>query len=152
MSSGLGLPYSISLLYGSMFWGYSKGSRANSNYEFIGIKCIKCYLPWKIHLRCDSACPFLIKIFLCSLHRQESYREDFLSRNDLLCILETIIAQHMPCKLSLLSPDWINPKNYHSPSWSCVHPNVHISWECFPSLSTYLKSIMTSILYALFWV
>jgi len=55
MSSGLGLPYSISLLYGSMFWGYSKDSRANSNYEFVGIKRIKCYLPWKIHLWCNTA-------------------------------------------------------------------------------------------------
>jgi len=55
MSSGLGLPYSISLLYGSTFWEYSKGSRVNSNYEFIGIKRIKCYLPWKIHLRCNNA-------------------------------------------------------------------------------------------------
>jgi len=55
MSSGLGLPYSISLLYGSTFWEYSKGFRANSNYEFIGIKRIKCYLPRKIHSRCNNA-------------------------------------------------------------------------------------------------
>jgi len=54
MSSGLGLPYSISLLYGSTFWGYSKGSRANFNYEFVGIKHIKYYLPWKIHLQCNN--------------------------------------------------------------------------------------------------
>ena len=55
MSSGLGLPYSISLLYGSTFWGYSKSSRANSNHEFVGIKRIKCYLPRKIHWRCNNA-------------------------------------------------------------------------------------------------
>jgi len=56
------------------------------------------------------ACPFLIQILLCSLHRQASYREDSSSRTNLLHILETIIAQHMPCKLSLLSSDQINPK------------------------------------------
>ena len=55
MSFGLVLPYSMSLLYGSMLWGYRKGSRANSNYEFVGIKRIKCYLPWKICLWCNTA-------------------------------------------------------------------------------------------------
>ena len=55
MSFGLVLPYSMSLLYGSMLWGYRKGSRANFNYEFVGIKRIKCYLPWKICLWCNTA-------------------------------------------------------------------------------------------------
>ena len=44
----------MSLLYGGTFWGYRKGSRANSNYKFIGIKHIKCYFPWKIHLLCNN--------------------------------------------------------------------------------------------------
>ena len=44
----------MSLLYGSTFWGYRKGSRVNSNYEFAGIKHIKCYLPRKICLRCNN--------------------------------------------------------------------------------------------------
>jgi len=44
----------MSLSYGITFWGYRKGSRANSNQEFIGITCIKCYLLRKIHLRHNS--------------------------------------------------------------------------------------------------
>jgi len=41
---------SMSLLYSIMSWGYRKGSRANFNQEFVNIKYIKCYLPWKICL------------------------------------------------------------------------------------------------------
>ena len=54
MSSSLVTTCSMSSSYGIMFWGYRKGSRANSNYEFIGIKHIKCYFLQKIRLRCNS--------------------------------------------------------------------------------------------------
>jgi len=47
----------MSSSYGITFWGYRKGSRANSNYEFISIKHIKCYFPQKIRLRCNSVNP-----------------------------------------------------------------------------------------------
>jgi len=55
MSSRSIITYSMYLSYSVMFWGYRKGSRANSNWEFIGITCIKCYLSWKICLRHNSA-------------------------------------------------------------------------------------------------
>ena len=54
MSSSLVITCSMSSSYGITFWGYRKGSRANSNYEFVGIKRIKCYFPWKIHLRYNN--------------------------------------------------------------------------------------------------
>ena len=54
MSSSLVITCSMSSSYGITFWGYRKGSRANSNYEFVGIKHIKCYFPRKIRLQCNS--------------------------------------------------------------------------------------------------
>ena len=54
MSSSLVITCSMSSSYGITFWGYRKGSRTNSNYEFVGIKHIKCYFPWKICLWYNS--------------------------------------------------------------------------------------------------
>jgi len=44
----------MSLLYGIMFWEYRKGSRVNSNQEFVVIKLIKCYFPQKICLQYNT--------------------------------------------------------------------------------------------------
>ena len=46
MSSRLIITCSIYSLYSVMFWGYRKGSRANSNWESVGIKCI--YHKWSL--------------------------------------------------------------------------------------------------------
>jgi len=51
MSSRLIITCSMYLSYSVTFWEYRKGSRANYNWESVGIKYIKCYLPRKICLR-----------------------------------------------------------------------------------------------------
>jgi len=56
--------------YNVMFWGYKKGSRANSNWESVGIKYIKCYLPQKICLQCNNtlSVDFVVELPLSSGH------------------------------------------------------------------------------------
>ena len=116
MSSGLGLPYSISLLYSSTFWGYSKGSWANSNYEFVGIKRIKCYLPQKIHLRCNNTWAYIsdIKVkggaWQCRtvwvLHYQLMNKKELISHrdHDTYLIIQLIIrhSECLPCQAMLI--------------------------------------------------
>jgi len=70
-SSRLIITCSMYSSYNITFWGYRKGSRANSNWEFIVIKLIKYYLLQKIHLQHNSTSLSKFASILESTSRRE---------------------------------------------------------------------------------